>query len=127
MQLKQVVLPAPFGPISPVTRPSGTSNETSLSAAIPPKRIVRSRTSSSAGTPLLLGLGQRARVDENARRRPVGPEPLRRDHLRDREAEPGRRADDDAGIRPRVVRLVEVRGGVDHLLAGEVLAGFPQD
>jgi hypothetical protein len=50
MQLKQVVLPAPFGPISPVTCPSATSKDTSLSAVIPPNRIVRSRTESSAGT-----------------------------------------------------------------------------
>jgi hypothetical protein len=50
MQLKHVVLPAPFGPINPVMWPSATSKDTSFSAVIPPNRMVRLRTVSSAGT-----------------------------------------------------------------------------
>jgi hypothetical protein len=50
MQLKQVVLPAPFGPINPVIWPSATSKDTSFSAVMPPNRIVRLRTVNSAGT-----------------------------------------------------------------------------
>src|SRR2546421_8847730 len=46
MQLKIVVLPAPFGPISPTMWPRSTSNETSSLATSPPKRLVTWRTSS---------------------------------------------------------------------------------
>src|SRR4051794_27991046 len=37
MTLNSVLLPAPFGPISPQVCPASTSKETSLSAAMPPK------------------------------------------------------------------------------------------
>src|SRR5579884_1636252 len=50
---KSVVLPAPFGPMKPSTSPGATSNPTSRSAVIPPKRFVTSRTdrrASPAGT-----------------------------------------------------------------------------
>src|SRR6476620_5306814 len=47
-QLKRVVLPAPFGPISPTMRPGATENETLSSAVMPPKRTVTSATSSKA-------------------------------------------------------------------------------
>src|ERR1700734_3389409 len=50
MQLKSVVLPAPFGPIRPQIAPRGTSKETSSSAVTPPKRIVTPWTASRAGT-----------------------------------------------------------------------------
>ena len=50
MQLKQVVLPAPFGPIRPVIWPCAASNETSVSALMPPNRIVKSRTESRDAT-----------------------------------------------------------------------------
>ena len=40
MQLKRVVLPAPFGPIKPQIAPRPTSKETSSSAVTPPNRIV---------------------------------------------------------------------------------------
>src|SRR5437764_12588091 len=46
MTLNVVVFPAPFGPISPAVVPSSTSNETSSSAVIPPKRRVTFRTES---------------------------------------------------------------------------------
>ena len=49
MTLNSVVLPAPFGPISPVTAPgSARSRSTFASAMLPPKRTVTPRTSSSA-------------------------------------------------------------------------------
>src|SRR5687768_5100527 len=47
MQLKAVVLPAPLGPISPTISYSLTSRLRSCSACSPPKRIDRSRTSST--------------------------------------------------------------------------------
>src|SRR6266571_575546 len=43
-QLKHVVLPEPFGPMSPRISPSRTSNETSARAVKPPNRFVRPRT-----------------------------------------------------------------------------------
>ena len=48
MQLNSVVLPAPFGPISPQMAPLATSKLTSSSAVTPPKRIVTPSTASSA-------------------------------------------------------------------------------
>src|SRR3954454_21844215 len=47
MQLNAVVLPAPFGPISPTISYSLTSRLTSCRACSPPKRIDRSATSST--------------------------------------------------------------------------------
>src|SRR3954447_4197206 len=47
MQLNAVVLPAPLGPMSPTISNSLTSRLTSCSACRPPKRIDRSRTSST--------------------------------------------------------------------------------
>ena len=44
-----VVLPAPFGPMSPTTSPGCTSKLTSSTATTPPKRTVRSATVSVAG------------------------------------------------------------------------------
>ncbi len=40
MQLKAVVLPEPFGPMSPRISPSRTSNDTRLSAVKSPKRLM---------------------------------------------------------------------------------------
>src|SRR6266850_2854292 len=48
MQLKSVVLPAPFGPMSPTMRPGATSKETRLSATMPAKRTATSCTRRSA-------------------------------------------------------------------------------
>src|SRR5271166_84668 len=48
MQLNRVVLPAPFGPISPQMAPLETSKLTSSSAVTPPNRIVTPSTASSA-------------------------------------------------------------------------------
>src|SRR5262249_4346907 len=46
--LKSVVLPAPFGPIRPVTMPASAATSTSSSATCPPKRTVTPRHSRSA-------------------------------------------------------------------------------
>src|SRR5712691_8915028 len=50
MQLKRLVLPAPFGPIRPTIWPSTMSNETLSSAATPPKRRLTSRTDNSGSS-----------------------------------------------------------------------------
>src|SRR5207245_6811441 len=47
-RLKQVVLPAPLGPIRPTISPLSTVRSTRLTAARPPKSRVRSRVSRSA-------------------------------------------------------------------------------
>ena len=46
--LKAVVLPAPLGPMSPVMDPVGIRMDRSLTAVIPPKRMVTCCTSSSS-------------------------------------------------------------------------------
>ena len=43
--LKNVVLPAPLGPISPMMAPRGTTRSTSPRATTPPKRLATPRTS----------------------------------------------------------------------------------
>ena len=55
-RLKQVVLPAPFGPIRPTISPVSTMRLRLLTAARPPKRFDRSRASSS-GMRQATGLG----------------------------------------------------------------------
>src|SRR4051794_37566264 len=50
MTLKAVVLPAPFGPISPEIWPCSTSKDTPSRATMPPKRSVISRTDSNVPT-----------------------------------------------------------------------------
>jgi hypothetical protein len=45
MQLKSVVLPAPFGPMSPMIIPSSIEKETSELAARPPKNFETCRMS----------------------------------------------------------------------------------
>src|SRR5215831_2115434 len=47
MTANSVVLPAPFGPISPVMRPSDADNEAALTASRPPKRCDTPSTASS--------------------------------------------------------------------------------
>src|SRR3954452_13767560 len=46
IRLSSVLLPAPLGPITPSSSPGATSNDRSLKAATPPKRLVTSRTDS---------------------------------------------------------------------------------
>src|SRR5580765_8015176 len=66
-RLKQVVLPAPFGPIRPTISPLSTLSSTSLTAARPPKNRVSPRVSRSATKS-----GRRAR--RRRRRGPPRPE-----------------------------------------------------
>ena len=88
--LKQVVLPAPFGPISPVTRPDSATNDAWLTAVTPPNWTTTSSTTRSGsvrmgGHPLWLvdasrsassgsprdrraGVGRLARIDGAIRR-----------------------------------------------------------
>src|SRR5438876_6450681 len=57
-RLKQVVLPAPFGPISPTISPVSTVRSRLLTAASPPKCLERLRASSSGiRQPTGLGVG----------------------------------------------------------------------
>src|SRR5579859_5315341 len=58
--LKQVLLPAPFGPISARISPAASAKPTSRTAATPPKDLRRPATSSSIGR-LPLGGGRRLR------------------------------------------------------------------
>src|SRR5271167_4787209 len=51
MQLKSVVLPAPFGPMRPTISASFTSKETPSSAVMPPNRTRTSRQLSIAFAP----------------------------------------------------------------------------
>src|SRR3569832_2795088 len=69
-----VVLPAPFGPMTACNSPSGTAMATSSVATMPPKRLARRSTSSSASAIVLLPrtpheVGQRAQqaIDAAAR------------------------------------------------------------
>src|SRR4051812_15906177 len=100
MQLNAVVLPAPFGPISPTISHSSTRRSRLSIAVRPPKRMVRSRTSSTdiaalhradAGTDI--GVVQRERVTgEPARERTDDlPETAR---IHDHGLQQQRRADD---------------------------------
>src|SRR5690606_4505141 len=62
--LKVVLLPEPFGPISPRISPRASSKERFLTAVNPPKRFVRPRTDSTQSGPpslrvaMALGQGQ---------------------------------------------------------------------
>ena len=57
MTLNSVVLPAPLGPMSPVTAPASTRRDTSVSAATPPKRTLTRSTSSAGAAPARPGAG----------------------------------------------------------------------
>src|SRR3954467_7039187 len=57
MQLKRVVLPAPFGPINPTISHSSTLSETSSRASRPPKRMeMPSSSSTDMGTACVSGV-----------------------------------------------------------------------
>src|SRR5256885_16377379 len=68
--LKMVVLPAPFGPITPLMSPSGISNDASCTARRPRKDLLTARTSRSA---LIAAASARA----SARCRAAGTSPPR--------------------------------------------------
>ena len=69
IRLNSVVLPAPFGPISAVRLPSGTSSVTSEIAARPPKRLL-TLTTCSAGAHRLPPSTWRDRAPERTTARP---------------------------------------------------------
>ena len=52
IRLKVVLLPEPFGPIRPRISPCASSNETSLTAVNPPKRLVSRLTESMPSDPV---------------------------------------------------------------------------
>src|SRR5215831_20112276 len=94
MQLKRVVLPAPFGPIRPTISPGSMASETSLLATSPPNRRVHDWRCRSAATPSLFSHGiahhaggpgraaagqSRAPAPPWKREQPVGP-PSRDQH-----------------------------------------------
>ena len=54
MQLRRLVLPAPFGPMTARSSPGRTESETSESAASPPKRSVRWSICKAPGRPELV-------------------------------------------------------------------------
>src|ERR1700683_3354022 len=56
MQLRTLVLPAPFGPISASNSPARTVSDTSVSTASPPKRSDKCSTASSLTRPLQCGV-----------------------------------------------------------------------
>src|SRR2546429_2261862 len=57
MTLNSVVLPAPLGPMSPVTRPAAASRSIPARALTPPKRTSTASTRNSDRILHLLGLG----------------------------------------------------------------------
>src|SRR5690348_3897785 len=85
MTLKSVVLPAPLGPISPVTQPGSAVRSTPLTATLPRKRTVTASTESwatSAHRP-----GQRLEclvhlADVGGGERAGDADPLERERLR---------------------------------------------
>jgi len=50
MRLNKVVLPAPFGPMTPTMRPSGTVSDMSVRARMPPKFLLTLRSVSTVMT-----------------------------------------------------------------------------
>src|ERR1700722_14998159 len=70
MQLKNVDLPAPFGPISPTISPASTARSASLNARKPPKARLTSCASSSMGA-----LRATRRMDDELLRQGDGPGP----------------------------------------------------
>src|SRR5690606_27002547 len=75
--LKQVVLPAPLGPIRPVIRPGSTAKDAWSTAVTPPNWTTTSSTSSSATDCHLLLLVAGPRADEVVVRGPLGCRRLR--------------------------------------------------
>src|SRR2546425_633616 len=96
-RLKNVVLPAPFGPISPWISPSFTVRSMACSARRPPKRLVKLRTSSSD-----IGHGLELDAPATAGNKPLGAEDHDddQDGTEDQEAvslEPGKGAANQLG------------------------------
>src|SRR5438309_8214910 len=73
MQLNVVLLPDPFGPISPRISPCSTAKETLFTALSAPNRLLKPRTSSSGTFSAHVGVPRRERhngISRLDRRRP---------------------------------------------------------
>src|SRR3954451_7791320 len=122
MQLNAVVLPAPFGPINPTISHSSTFRFKPSIAVRPPKRMVRSRTSST-------DIAALHRADAGATVRVVQRELVAAEPARDRADDlPQPAGVEDDGLqqhhRPDDVGQVELVGAVEGppaALAGEPL------
>src|ERR1700730_11988838 len=98
MARRAVVLPAPFGPMSPTMRPASTEKLARSSATCAPYFFVRSRASMSAGMMILsFFLG----VAAAGRRGRVGYCRCLREQFLRREPEP---VDDRQNLRPLLVQ-----------------------
>src|SRR5438270_2256319 len=75
MTLNRVVLPAPLGPMSPVTRPGSAVRSTSCRAMTPPKRTLTSSTDRSDNASHLLLCDVNV-LDARVRRRRASAEPV---------------------------------------------------
>ena len=109
-RLKQVVLPAPFGPISATSSPASTSNETSRTASHAVERLRRARRPRSTGVVMLatVRVTRWTRAADAHRKREHDHEDRGAEHrvpvvgdARERVGEPGERgrADERAGER----------------------------
>ena len=130
-----VVLPAPSGPTKPNTSPLAQSSVSRSTAATPPKRLVRLRTSMTGFAGSLMTGRAPAR---GFWRRPAGREPVRATDCRcrcgcDRRASPARRGSRrSSGVNSAASEMNEMRpgyslpgigvGGDRHLLAEPDLA-----
>src|SRR4051795_2152961 len=146
--LISVDLPAPFSPKSAVTAPAARSRSTASSASVPPKRLVRPRTSSSGAdgmASLLLHaphrqvpVGEAVARDELVLVAALGVHVLRRDQVGCLVPARGRLAVEGAvELVDRLVALLRVRlahrdqlvliAGADALVGRAVAVGRDQD
>src|SRR5581483_7930877 len=106
MQLNSVVLPAPFGPISPTISPRSMASVTPRLAMSPPKRFVAASTVSSGAIDLPV---DRGRLDRRATR--LAPEPAPpRQRQQARRAE-GRDGHDDHAVHDQIDAAPRERPG----------------
>src|SRR3954470_9414703 len=108
MTLNSVVLPAPFGPIKPVTVPACTLNVAELTAVTPPKRTVTPSTSSNGAEPFVSrgATDGHLLADANAfRQRVVGAAALGRCGRRAVPADTQRAPTKEEGVADETVRV----------------------
>src|SRR5438128_3490029 len=82
MQLRSVVLPAPFGPMMPRMSPSSTPKLTPASALTPPKRLLTSLTASKVTPAPTLSPHPALPRKRGRERTKLGKELPRRSHAR---------------------------------------------
>src|SRR5713226_9600411 len=110
--LKNVVLPAPLGPMMEAMRPSSRMKSTLFSAISPPNRLVTPRASRSAVTSGLGGLLELARAAAR------GQDALRREDHHEHE--------DEAEDHALVLGRLELGGQVGEAVAEDRHAGIAQ-